>query len=184
MSWIHEADVQLPNVIKSMSINPKAMEAVQGLNRAITYGASSLTRVQEEAIATTVSVANRCRYRTMAHGGFLRQHSDDPELVSHIMHDYTKTNLDPQTRSMLDFATKLTLTPAAMEKSDVEGLQRQGLTDDQILSIVLITCTFNFMTRLADGLGVEVDHGRQEAAERWLTGPVLEQGWLMNPREH
>ena len=54
----------------------------------------------------------------MAHGGFLRQHSDDPELVSHIMHDYTKTNLDPQTRSMLDFATKLTLTPAAMEKSD------------------------------------------------------------------
>ena len=120
----------------------------------------------------------------MAHGGFLRQHSDDPELVSHIMHDYTKTNLDPQTRSMLDFATKLTLTPAAMEKSDVEGLQRQGLTDDQILSIVLITCTFNFMTRLADGLGVEVDHGRQEAAERWLTGPVLEQGWLMNPLEH
>ena len=62
MSWIHEADVQLPNVIKSMSINLKAMEAVQGLNRAITFGASSLTRIQEEAIATTVSVANRCRY--------------------------------------------------------------------------------------------------------------------------
>ena len=62
MSWIHEADVQLPNVIKSMSINPKPMEAVQGLNRAITFGASSLTRIQEEAIATTVSVANRCRY--------------------------------------------------------------------------------------------------------------------------
>ena len=62
MSWLHEADVQLPNVIKSMSINPKAMEAVQGLNQAITFGASSLTRVQEEAIATTVSVANRCRY--------------------------------------------------------------------------------------------------------------------------
>ena len=60
MSWIHEADVQLPNVIKSMSINPKAMEAVQGLNRAITFGASSLTRIQEEAIATTGSVANRC----------------------------------------------------------------------------------------------------------------------------
>ena len=44
MSWIHEADVQLPNVIKSMSINPKAMEAVQGLNRAITFGASEYRR--------------------------------------------------------------------------------------------------------------------------------------------
>ena len=62
MSWIHEADVQLPNVIKSMSINPKAMEAVQGLNRAIAFGASSLTRVQEEAISTVVAAVNSCRY--------------------------------------------------------------------------------------------------------------------------
>jgi len=41
----------------------------------------------------------------MAHGGFLRQHSDDPELASHIMHDYTTADLDPETRGMLDFAT-------------------------------------------------------------------------------
>ena len=33
----------------------------------------------------------------MAHGGFLRQHSDDPELASHIMHDYTQADLDDQT---------------------------------------------------------------------------------------
>jgi len=32
------------------------------MNRYITFGASALTRVQEEAIATTVSVANSCRY--------------------------------------------------------------------------------------------------------------------------
>ena len=46
----------------------------------------------------------------MAHGGFLRQHSDDPELASHIMHDYTKADLDLETRGMLDFATKLLLS--------------------------------------------------------------------------
>lgn len=62
MSWIREEDVQLANVIKVMSINSKAMEAVRGLNQAITFGSSALTRVQEEAIATTVSVVNRCRY--------------------------------------------------------------------------------------------------------------------------
>ncbi len=44
----------------------------------------------------------------MAHGGFLRQHSDDPQLASHIMHDYTKADLDPEMRGMLDFAVKLT----------------------------------------------------------------------------
>ena len=62
MSRIREEDLDLSNVIKVMSINPQAMEAVQNLNRAITFGASTLTRVQEEAIATTVSVINSCRF--------------------------------------------------------------------------------------------------------------------------
>ena len=115
----------------------------------------------------------------MAHGGFLRQHSDDPELASHIMHDYTKADLDAETRGMLDFATKLTKEPTNMSEADVNGLRALGLSDEQILSVVLITCTFNFMTRLADGLGVQVPEGRQEDHERWLTGPALQQDGLM-----
>ena len=118
----------------------------------------------------------------MAHGAFLRQHSDDPELASHLMHDFTQADLDPQTKGMLEYAAKLTRDPTSMQKSDVEGLRALGLSDEQILSVVLITCNFNFMTRLADGLGVEVDEGRQEAAERWLKGPALEQDWLMKAK--
>ena len=118
----------------------------------------------------------------MAHGGFLRQHSDDPELASHIMHDYRNADLDAATRGMLDFASKLTSNPTSMQEKDVETLRGLGLSDEQILAVVLITCVFNFMTRLADGLGVEVPPGRQEAHERWLTGDVLTQEWLMKAK--
>ena len=62
MSWIREENLGLPNIIKVMSINTKAMDAVGAMNRDITFGSSALTRVQEESIATTVSVANHCRY--------------------------------------------------------------------------------------------------------------------------
>ena len=62
MSWIREEDLKMANVIKVMSIIPKAMNAVQELNSAITFGGSTLTRVQEETIATTVGVVNRCRF--------------------------------------------------------------------------------------------------------------------------
>ena len=62
MSWIREEDLNLANVIKVMSIIPKAMNSVQELNSVITFGGSTLTRVQEEAIATTVGVINRCRF--------------------------------------------------------------------------------------------------------------------------
>ena len=65
MSWIEqddEATKNLPPVISVMSINKPAMKAVQNLNANITFGASALTRGQEEAIATAVAAANRCRY--------------------------------------------------------------------------------------------------------------------------
>ena len=182
MSWIREEEVNVANVIKCMSINPRAMEAVRDSNMAITFGASALTRVQEEAIATAVSVINKCRYWTMSHGEFLRQHSDDPTLASHIMHDSARAELDPQTRGMLDFAVKLTQEPSSMEQGDVQVLRDLGLSDEQILSTVLITCVFNFMTRLADGLGVEITGERQESVEGWISGPAAMQEWLMVPK--
>ncbi len=49
------------------------------------------------------------------------------------------------------------------------ALRDLGLSDGQILSVVGITCRFNFMNRLADGLGVDLEAERQEAMRRWVT---------------
>ena len=118
----------------------------------------------------------------MSHGALLRQHSDDPELASHIMHDYTAAELDPQTRGMLDFAAKLTRDPTSMQRADVETLRGLDLSDEQVLATVLITCVFNFMTRLADGLGVEFPARNQEMIERWLSGAATRQEWMMKQK--
>ena len=118
----------------------------------------------------------------MAHGAFLRQHSDDPEMASMVMYDYTKANLEPQLEKILDFATKLTRTPGDMEEADVQTLRDAGLSDEEILSAVMVTCNFNFMTRLADALGVVFDDSRQKQIERWMTGPATEQEWLMKQK--
>lgn len=58
---------------------------------------------------------------------------------------------------MLDYAVKLTREPAAIAESDVEGLRRAGFDDRGILDIVLVTAYFNFVNRIADGLGVELE---------------------------
>lgn len=62
MSWIRETEVNVPSVISCMSINPDLLAAVQNLNANATFGSSALNRTQEEAIATVVSLVNRCRY--------------------------------------------------------------------------------------------------------------------------
>ena len=95
-----------------------------------------------------------------------------------MLHDYTTADLDQETRGMLDFAVKLTREPANVRESDVEKLRELGLGDEQILSVVGITCLFNFMNRLAEGLGVDIDADRQRAMDGWVTGPARDQDWL------
>ncbi len=58
---------------------------------------------------------------------------------------------------MLDFSEKLTLTPSAMAEQDIVDLRAHGFTDQDILSIVLAAAYRNYIVRVADALGVELN---------------------------
>ena len=69
MAWIQEAPVDRSvepwmrsNIMRSMSLNPRAMHGVAELSRGCLFGGSRLTRVQEEIIITTVASLNGCYY--------------------------------------------------------------------------------------------------------------------------
>jgi hypothetical protein len=52
----------VPNIMQSLSLKPEMLSAVARLFMTGTFGGSSLSRVQEEMIATVVSSLNRCHY--------------------------------------------------------------------------------------------------------------------------
>lgn len=68
---------------------------------------------------------------------------------------------------MIEFALKLTSTPSSMSRDDIDGLKQHGFSEEHVVDIVLITCMFNFMDRLADGLGVELDPDMQAIVDRY-----------------
>lgn len=59
--------------------------------------------------------------------------------------------------AMLDFAIKLTLTPADMTEVDVARLRAAGFSDRDVLDIVEVTSYFAYVNRIADGLGVGLE---------------------------
>jgi len=59
--------------------------------------------------------------------------------------------------AMLDYAIKLTRTPAEMEREDVSKLRASGFDDRGIHDICAATSYFAFVNRIADGLGVELE---------------------------
>ncbi len=71
------------------------------------------------------------------------------------MENYRTAGLPRKERVILDFVTKLTLNPAAMEASDLEILRREGLSDRALLEVVHIAGYFNYINRVADALGVD-----------------------------
>ncbi len=72
-----------------------------------------------------------------------------------IADDYRRAILSPPDRGMLEFCEKLTRTPAAVTRTDVEGLRELGFDDAAIHDIVQVTALFNYYDRLADGLGID-----------------------------
>ncbi len=89
-------------------------------------------------------------------------HNADPDsqLAEQVGEDYHNANLTPKQVAMLEFAESLTLDPGNTKAAYVEELKSVGWTDEDIVDIVHITCLFNYMDRVADGLGVELDPGR------------------------
>jgi uncharacterized peroxidase-related enzyme len=71
------------------------------------------------------------------------------------MHDYREANLSPRERALCDFAVKLTHLAPEVDESDVEALRAQGLSDTDVSDAIQVIGYFNYVTRVADGVGIE-----------------------------
>lgn len=91
----------------------------------------------------------------------------DDDLVRSLGEDWRTAELDDRLRAILTFAEKLTLEPRQVRREDHQPLRDAGLDDRGILEVVQVTAYFNYVNRLADGLGVSFeDEGGQPPRRR------------------
>lgn len=90
-----------------------------------------------------------------AHSDDLRAQVQDEALVENLQHDFRRASLSPVDRALCVYAEKLTRTPWEMKESDVLALREAGLSDGAILEAVQVIAYFNYINRVAEGLGVE-----------------------------
>lgn len=73
---------------------------------------------------------------------------------------------------MLAYAEKLTVSPSSMTLEDLNDL-RAHFSEEQALDIVTIASLFNFIDRVADALGVELDPMMKQMAQAAPDGEAL-----------
>lgn len=89
----------------------------------------------------------------------LRAEVDDATWVEQIKMDYTRADLSILDRALCDHAVRLTRTPSSVHKDDLDRLRSLGLSDKAIHDATQVISFFNYINRIADGLGVDPEPG-------------------------
>ena len=78
-------------------------------------------------------------------------------ILSEILNNYKSADISSKEKAMLDYAVKLTKTPASVNEEDINRLRKFGLNDRDILDVNQVISYFNYVNRVADGLGIELE---------------------------
>ena len=66
---------------------------------------------------------------------------------------------------MLAYVEVVALNPSAATAEPLDDLRHAGFSDAELFEIVMVTAYYALRCRMADALGVEVDHRSQQDAD-------------------
>jgi uncharacterized peroxidase-related enzyme len=139
----------VPNVFRVWAFRPERLSAWFAHFRDLHVPSENLSAADRELIAVVVSQANGCLYCLVAHGAALRQELGDPVLGERIAFDWRRAGLDARRAAICAYAEKLTLTPRAMTKADLDSLLLAGLTLEEAWDVAEIASMYNLTNRMA-----------------------------------
>ena len=85
----------------------------------------------------------------------LRSEVEDAQWVDQFKRDWRATTLSDPDRAMLEYSEKLSRAPQDVGQEDVDQLRAAGLGDSAIHDLVQVISYFNYINRIADGLGTD-----------------------------
>ena len=144
----------LPNYAYAFASRPDVAEAWNTLNNAIRH---NMDRRRYEIATIAAAREYRSTYCTAAHSKFLRDQCGDESTMRAIAADPTGAGLDATDRAIIEFAAQVARDASSVDADDVDRLRALGLTDKDVMDIVLAAAARAFFTKVLDGLGVQAD---------------------------
>ncbi len=93
----------------------------------------------------------------MHHGAGLRTLTEAAEPSHSLARGQNPSEITEADAEMLRYARQLTRDPASIGSEDVDRLRAVGFDDRGVLDICQVVSYYNYVNRLADGLGVELE---------------------------
>ena len=154
-----------PRMTRLIMAHPIIGKAFGHLSRAVNFADGALSRAEREMIAAVAASAQDCRYCMQHHAEFLRLEGGDPALTKAIKEYRWREfeGLTPRQRALCELAEKLSATPTRMTQEDWKPLRDLGFDDRACLEVAHIVGFYNYLTRFADGFGLQPTEARYPA---------------------
>jgi uncharacterized peroxidase-related enzyme len=145
------------NYERAFAERPEILAAWVELNNAI-KARMDLRRYE----LATLAAARRLRstYCCLAHGTVFLQHFDEPLLE--IARDHRSANLSELDVAVMDLAERVVDDATSIGDSDTQRLRDLGLSEADIMDVVLAAAARCFFSKSLDALGVLADAGYRE----------------------
>ncbi len=150
------------NVMRAHSLRPESLVGHLALYKGVLHNPSNtLPYWLLEAVATYVSLTNRCHYATAHHSANMRRLIDDESraeaMYAALACGHPEVAFEAKECALLEYARKLTAEVGSMSEADIEHLRAAGADDGEILEVNQVCAYFNYSNRVLNGLGVTTD---------------------------
>jgi uncharacterized peroxidase-related enzyme len=140
------------NYERKFEARPEVLAAWMQLNGAIKAG-MDLRRYELATLAAARQL--RSSYCSLAHGTALIEQFDEPVLQ--IALDRRSAGLDEVDVAVMDLAEKVVEDATSIDESDLQALRDLGLSETDIMDVVLAAAARCFFAKTLDALGVRPD---------------------------
>jgi uncharacterized peroxidase-related enzyme len=156
------------NFERAFAERPQVYAAWVQLNTAIKEG-MDLRRYE----LATLAAARRLHssYCCLAHGSVLIDRFDEP--VGEIARDHRAAGLDAVDVAVMDLAEKVVDDATSIGDDDLAPLRELGLSDSDIMDVVLAAAARCFFSKTLDALGVQADAKYRDLPDELLDALVV-----------
>jgi len=150
------------NVMRAHSLRPHSMQGHLVLYRNVLHNPdNTLPFWFLEVVASYVSMSNKCDYSLTHHWANARRLMNDKARSDQVWDALSAAEpqraFEGRELAFLNYARKLTVAVADMQRSDYDALRAAGCNDGEILEVNQVCAYFNYSNRLLNGLGVTTE---------------------------
>ncbi|HEY9634634.1 MAG TPA: carboxymuconolactone decarboxylase family protein [Coleofasciculaceae cyanobacterium] len=146
----------VPNLFKSMSINPDFLEASWKKFRS-TILEGNVPRTIKEMIGIAISQANDSQYALQVHLHGLSALGISEEVLHMLVSDFANCPLPEREKAVISFGLLAATQPHKLTDEDYQQLQELGLDQSEIFELIATANLFTEVNHYTDAIALEID---------------------------